>query len=522
MKTAQEFRIEVYEKRHARLLARKKAKRRALLCVPLVLAVAVSGVFVSRLLESPVLIARESNIPLALQAGKPAAVKQVTPEDLHSLQEQYLSENNLTESALTDEDRDEINRRYSAMQAENQLITPDFHTSLNRFARDSAVLLANDFEENACYSPLSLYYALALAGSGAQGKTEQEFLDVLHAPDTDWLADQCGKYYRQHYSDGEDYKFLLANSLWMDGNRSFEQNFLNGGSNDFYASLFQADFTDPALGEEMAKWVSDNTNGLLSPGFEFADDTVMEIFNTVYFYARWSEQFDKSRNSQEDFHKADGSAVTAEFMHSCAIQPALEGNGFIRASLPLSASFPAGSLYGGGEMIFILPDEGVSPEELLSDPKAFEEMFFPRGQEEYSNCVVEWSVPKFDFDCEYNLADMLQALGLRSAFDVNAADFSGISRETAKADGLYISGVRQGDRIGIDEKGVEAAAYTEVMIADGSGAPEKSVEMKLDRPFLFAIAQYSDTDRLISEKEGYEKAGDSLLFVGVCGDPTAE
>lgn len=481
MKTPQEFRIEVYEKRNAQLAARRKSRRLAAVCVPLALVVTVCAIFAPRLLGIPFRTARSSNIPLLLQAGKPAEIKQVTSDD--------------------------------EAEAENQLINPDFHTSLNGFARDSTALLANDFEENACYSPVSLYYALALAGSGAQEKTEQEFLDVLNAPDMGWLSDQCGKYYRQHYRSDENNKFLLANSLWMDGNLSFEQDFLNGAENDFYSSLFQANFTDPALGEEMTKWISDNTNGLLAPEFEFDPDTVMEIINTVYFYAKWSEPFYEDLNFQGDFHKADGSTVTTEFMHGGTLfGSVLEGNGFTRASR---------SFYGGGEMIFILPDEGVCPEELLSDPATFEEMFFPRDPEEYISCGIEWSVPKFSFDCEYDLADTMKAIGLRSAFDPGAADFSGISKEIAEKLGLYISAVRQGTHIGIDEKGAEAAAYTEIAMTVGSAAhPKRIVEMNLDRPFLFAIVKDSSTDQLISETDGYAKTSGSLLFVGVCGDPT--
>ncbi len=515
MKTPQEFRIEVYEKRDAKLAARKKARRLTTLCVPLALVVLLGGVFAPRLLGGDGHIAKKANIPLALQAGKPAKVKQITSDNARALWEEYLSENSMTENEITESDYDEVHSRYSALEAENQLISPDFHTALNSFARDSAVLLADDFEENACYSPLSLYYALALAGSGAAGKTEQEFLEVLHAPDMDWLSDQCGRYYRQHYSDSERYQFLLANSIWMDGSRSFEQDFLDGAENDFYASLFRANFTDPALGDEMTKWVSDNTNGLLAPEFEFDPNTVMDILNTVYFYAEWSEPFYEEANTQGDFHKADGAAVTAEFMRAISTGSVFQGNGFTRASLPLSVS---GS---DGEMIFILPDEGVAPQELLSSPEAFEKMFFPGDPEEYVNCRVKWRVPKFNFDCEYNLADMLKAQGLSTAFSSDTADFSGMSREIAEQQGLYISNVRQGTHIGVDEKGVEVAAYTEIMQAAGFGLlPDEIVEMNLDRPFLFAIAKTSRTDQWNDEEDDYEESGGSLLFVGICGDPT--
>lgn len=36
-----------------------------------------------------------------------------------------------------------------------------------------------DKKENTAYSPLGLYYALAAAAQGAEGKTEEEFLSLL-------------------------------------------------------------------------------------------------------------------------------------------------------------------------------------------------------------------------------------------------------------------------------------------------------------------------------------------------------
>ena len=69
----------------------------------------------------------------------------------------------------------------------------------------------------------------------------------------------------------------------------------------------------------------------------------------------------------------------------------------------------------------------------------------------------------------------------------------------------YISEVQQGTRIRLDEKGVEAAAYTEILYA-GSAAPSPNPpDMILDRPFLYGLYTAEDTP----------------LFLGICDDPTA-
>ncbi len=383
---------------------------------------------------------------------------------------------------------------------------PDFSRSLRDFARDSTAALAGDFEENACYSPLSLYYALALTGSGADGATKAEFEDVLHGREDSWLKEQCAAYYCRHCRDaGDENTFLLANSLWLDGRCDFREDFISDAGKYFFSPLFRADFTDPALGEEMTKWVSENTGGLLNPSFSPSPDQRLSIINTVYYKGQWAGPFSREGNTEEKFHKEDGSVVTAEFMHrNVTYGNAYEGNGFLRASLVLR---------GEDQMIFILPDEGISPRDLLTDPDSFEKMFGGLPDEEYTGCQLHWSIPKFSFDCEYDLAEPLKTLGLETAFRPDLADFSGMGD-----DPLYVSGVRQGTHIGIDEDGVEAAAYTEVLMqatgAMASPPPERIIEMDLNRPFLFAIVSGS------AISDSADDAG-SLLFAGVCGDPAA-
>ncbi len=94
------------------------------------------------------------------------------------------------------------------------------------------------------------------------------------------------------------------------------------------------------------------------------------------------------------------------------------------------------------------------------------------------------------------MKEMLQTLGLNEAFG-ESADFSGISDQKP----LGLSDVAQEVHIGIDENGVEAAAFTEILWA-GAALPQGRAEMILNRPFLYAV-----------------KNKGQILFVGICQDP---
>jgi serpin B len=95
---------------------------------------------------------------------------------------------------------------------------------------------------------------------------------------------------------------------------------------------------------------------------------------------------------------------------------------------------------------------------------------------------VMLGLPKFGAESQLGLGDVLAALGMPTAFDADAADFSGMTA----ADRLYISAVVHQANIDVDEKGTEAAAATAVMMAAGA-ALAPPVEMTVDRPFIFAL-----------------------------------
>ncbi len=359
-----------------------------------------------------------------------------------------------------------------------------FLESVNSFSYRTASLVMTGNKENVNFSPLSLYYALAVAASGAEGETASELLSLLGAMDTESLSSACGNFYRRLYTDNKIGKLKIANSLWIDGSFACDTDFAENAARNFYASSFIADFADAGTAKEMSRWISENTGGVLAPEINLNKSQVFSIINTVYFKDEWTSRFDPSATEAGDFY-TDGGTVQCSYMNSdFASASFVKGDGFTRSSLRLK---------NGGEMVFILPDKGISARELVSSPEKLETAF--RGGESSWGRVV-WQIPKFDFGTSLELTDTLKACGISSAFG-ESADFGGIT------DGpLFISRVSQDTHISIDENGVESAAFTKIDYNTGA-LPSDEAYMILDRPFIYGIIS----------RDGV------LLFAGICDNP---
>jgi serpin B len=115
---------------------------------------------------------------------------------------------------------------------------------------------------------------------------------------------------------------------------------------------------------------------------------------------------------------------------------------------------------------------------------------------------VRLALPKFTFDSDLDLSGPLQALGMRAAFS-DAADFSGI----AEHESLRVDRVVQRAHVEVDERGTTAAAATgATMRLVSMVVPRPPIELRVDRPFLFAVR-----DRMTG----------ALLFLGQVTDPSA-
>ena len=342
--------------------------------------------------------------------------------------------------------------------------------SIDAFSARSASLALGGSEENALFSPVSLWFALALCAESAAGDTRTALLDALGLPDS--AAQGAKAVYNNLYKDNKIGKLKLSTSLWVNEDFPVKQDFLDLAAESFYAHSYLCDFSDPDTGKSMGKWLDQATGGLLG-GQALPTDpqTLMTLFSAIHYSDQWTDEFHKEYNTTGDFHNADGSVSQAEYMHSTYFSHGWKyGDGWLSSSLGLK---------NGGSMMLILPDEGVSTGDLLADPDTLAEIL--SGEAEGGWGEVVFQVPKFEVSDSLDLNPVLEGLGADIVFDSDKADFSNLSDAA-----LGLSSVKQETTLSIDEKGVTAAAYTQIDYA-GAAPPNGRAELILNRPFLFAV-----------------------------------
>ncbi len=340
---------------------------------------------------------------------------------------------------------------------------------ITEFSSKSTAAIIGGTQKNACYSPVSLYMALALLTTGASGETKQELTALLGEEDTEFLSEQMGRLFRLLYINNEYSTLYMTNSLWINQNYAVKQDFIDNAMENYYAAANNLDFADESAGEIISRWISENTAGLLEPEVETDPLDLLFIINTVYLKDQWLQSFDESQTQAGDFILGDGGTVSADFMHNRLDGNVYEGDGFTAMDFPLRSA---------GKMVFVLPDEGVDAASLLSDPESAFEAAKGADREYVS---INLSLPKFSFENEIDLVESLKTLGMVKAFNEGEADLSGISDLPS-----FVSSARQGTVITVDENGLEAAAFTEI-VATLESAPAKTVDMVFDRPFLFIV-----------------------------------
>lgn len=374
---------------------------------------------------------------------------------------------------------------------DNNPIEEDFQNAVQDFVCRSASQILKNRTKNTNYSPISLYMALSLAGIGANGDTEQELMSLLGIADKDneYLSTQMSNMFRVMYTDNEIGKLRIANSLWLNEGTSFKKDYTKKAAEQFYASLFYADLDNPQTAKDMGKWITENTGGVLSPDVKLDNQTILTILNTIYFKDEWIDRFNKDNTKEDTFHVTSDEQVQCDFMNmTYEMRSFVKGDGFTKSALQLKSA---------GSMTFILPDDGVSVQELLSSPEKVAALFTD-DESKYGKVIFQ--IPRFSFGSQLQLEESLQALGMTKAFEENA-DFTGITDDMA-----FISSVKQDSHIAIDERGVEAAAFTQIDYAGAMPPNDDIAEMILNRPFIYYITARDGT----------------VLFIGVCSDPTRE
>jgi len=355
---------------------------------------------------------------------------------------------------------------------------------------------------NLFYSPYSISLALAMTYAGARGETEQQMANTLHfALQQDRLHPAFNSLDLALASRGEGakgkddkgFRLHIVNAIWGQKDYKFLPEFLDVLAENYGAGLRLLDFVrEPDQSRiTINNWVSDQTEGKIKdliPQGVIDALTRLVLTNAIYFNAAWLNPFDKELTSNGTFHLLDSGDVTVPMMRQTHSFSYATGDGYQAVELP----------YDGNQlsMVILLPDSG----KFESFQNSLNAALVNHIVSDLQSRQVDLTIPKFQFESEFSLADTLAAMGMPAAFSGDA-DFSGMTGNRE----LTISDILHKAFVSVDEAGTEAAAATAVVVGLTS-APEQPVQVTVDRPFIFLIRDIQTG---------------AILFVGQVVNPSA-
>ena len=335
---------------------------------------------------------------------------------------------------------------------------------------------------NIMISPASIAIALTMARAGARGATADEMNTVLRGLGSEELADAANALdaalaarsgtFKDTGGVDQEVALRIANALFPQRDMELEAAFLDTMASRFGAGAWLVDYaTDPEAARlAINAWVADQTEdripSILNPG-DVTEAWRLALANAIYLKAAWQRPFIEDATAPASFELADGSAVSVPTMRTSGGFAYGTGDDWAAVELPYVG--------GGLAMLIVVPDE-LSTFEPGFDPEVLDTIVASlEGRE------VDLWMPRFDVESRADLAELLAALGMPTAFS-DAADFSGIT----SAETLRIASVIHQANMTVDEKGTEAAAATVVGFDTTGGRPDP-VELHVDRPFLVVL-----------------------------------
>jgi serpin B len=226
---------------------------------------------------------------------------------------------------------------------------------------------------------------------------------------------------------------------------------------------------------------------------EFPPETLAVLANAIYFFDRWSGEFDPKETEEDVFH-APGGDTRAFYMLR-------EGDDQIYFEDETLQALPLRFTTGGG-LYILLPKDGDAAG-LLESLTSEDFRGIQTGSRPARGKLL---LPRFSIEGDLmRLKDVLTDMGV-PLFDDNSP-LTGLIKETDAQLGEAIHKAV----IEVDEKGTTAAAVTllpvEATSAGPGEPPDQPFEMNCDKPFVFILYDHT------------HDGGMQVLFTGMVNRP---
>ena len=344
--------------------------------------------------------------------------------------------------------------------------------ALYSFVKKTASEFLNSGDgKNSVYSPINVYVALAMSAELAKGESRAQILSLLGADDINGLRETSEVIWKSTYIDDNVSKVKLSSSVWLSDNAVFKKKTLDSLSKHYFASSFTGECGSAEYDRIFRKWIRTQV-GEYCADASLDKDSLITLVSALTFNAKWDSVF--SDKAEKRLFSSPSGYTDCEFMTQKFMGDYYYSDRFAAVEV----AFRDG--YDSGNMLFILPDEGTSPEELLSD-EAFYDMVFSNNCPN-THCEIVVTVPKFDVSDGGDISEELKNIGVTDIFDPNRADLSSVS-----GGNTFVGGFIQSSRVSIDEEGCSAASLVTVPLYGAEAPTGNTAYFTADRPFIFVI-----------------------------------
>ena len=328
-------------------------------------------------------------------------------------------------------------------------------------------------------SPISITYALGMLNNGAAGETQAEINKVLGFGETgaDGINAFCRKMLTEAPKLDKLTKVMIANTIYMNKGYELKADFVSKAKTFYDATPETRNFADGKTRDVINRWGSDHTEGMIPEVLkedEFKTDAVSYLLNAIYFKGAWAEKFDKSNTQNETFKGYNGE-TQVPMMHQEHEFNYTESDDCQTLCLP----------YGNNafRMTILLPKEGKTISDVLATLNAETWQRF----QYMGSAIVDVKMPRFESQTDVNLTEIMSALGMPTAFTIDA-EFPYFCNVSTRIDLM-----KQVARIKLNEEGTEAAAVTVIGMLETVAVqePPQHINFHATRPFLYIISEQS-------------------------------
>src|SRR5699024_27388 len=339
-------------------------------------------------------------------------------------------------------------------------------------------------EEPLFLSPYSVFMALAMTLNGADAETREEMQELLAVEDFSIEEmNEWNEEFRKVLEKADKMEFATANALWLNKDYQFNQKFEQDVTNFYDAEVKELDFRDDKSAKVVNDWVKEQTNDKITEMVEPPLDPslVTMLMNAVYFKADWENAFSEELTENADFTGVN-KTTEVDLMSEEREWTYAEKDGAQLVQLPYTD--------GMMSMYAILPAEDT---DLMTLAETLTADRWQEWKQELTEMEGIVKLPKFEMDYDIELTDVLESLGMKSAFDPEIAQFPSMIKDSET---LWIDFVRHKTYIDVNEEGTEAAAVTNVGVKEMSAVETETFYFEATRPFLFLIVD-EETDAII-------------------------